>query len=64
MELKKGDRVIVSASVFGDGVAHPGVVEEISTFFYTTYVYIHFNDVNFLGIDGVTLTNLALIEKI
>lgn len=64
MKFKIGDIVLVHASAIGDGVAHTGVVEEVSTFLHTTYVYIHFRDLCSLGIDGVTLTNLDLIEKI
>lgn len=64
MKPKIGDRVIVDASAIGDGIAHVGVIEDITTFLHTTYVYVHFHDTSSLGVCGVTLTNLELIQKI
>ena len=64
MKLKIGDLVLVDASAIGDGIAHTGVVEDITTFLHTTFVYIHFHDLSPLGINGVTLTNLELIKKV
>lgn len=64
MKPKIGDRVLVDASAIGDGIAHLGVIEDFTTFLHTPYVYVRFYDFSPLGVCGVTLTNLELIQKV
>ena len=63
MEMRIGERVIVSAAVTGDGVHHHGVIEDIYDFLRTSIVDVRFDEPTWRGERGATISNLGMLRK-
>ena len=61
--MKIGERVIVDASVTGDGIHHNGVIEDIYDFTRTSYVDVHLDEPTPRGTWGITVINPEMIRK-
>lgn len=59
-----GDRVIVDASVTGDGIHHSGKITDIYDFSRTSFIDVSFDEPDMRGRLGVTVTNPGLIRKV
>lgn len=61
--MKVGERVILDASVTGDGIHHSGIIGDIYVFLKTPFVDVRFDKPTPWGTWGATVTNPGLIRK-
>lgn len=61
--MEIGERVIVDATVTGDGTHHSGVIEDIYDFERASFVDVHFDEPTPWGTWGATVTNLGMLRK-
>ena len=61
--MKIGERVIVDAAVTGDGVHHHGEIIDIYDFVSSSFVDVRFDEPDWMGREGVTVTNMGMIRK-
>lgn len=63
MNIKLGEKVVVSAAVTGDGVQHTGMITDIYEFAHETFVEVKFNYPSSDGRLGCIVNNLGMVRK-